>query len=96
MKVPHAPPGFASMYASVVAPTHAPEGIFQQVTEGYEARMSLTTMQSQYEAKANAERRRAVDLIVNKEKYAAWEAAKAEGGAKKEAKGDKKGGKKKK
>jgi len=57
--------------------------------------MVLTTTQSQHEAKGNAERKLAVDKMVNADKYAAWEEQKLNGPAKKADKGGK-GGKKKK
>lgn len=90
-----APPGFAKRFASVTGPPRMPEGIYQQVTEAFEPRMVLTTTQSQHEAKGNAERKLAVDKMVNADKYAAWEEQKLNGPAKKADKGGK-GGKKKK
>ena len=63
------------------------------MTEQFEPRFALTPSQQQYEAKANAERMLAVQMLVNKDKYDAFAAAKAGGGDKKK---DDKGGKKKK
>ena len=61
----------------------------------FEPRLYQTSNQQAFEAKANADRVRAVDMILNKAKYEAMAAAKeAKGGDKKG--GDKKGGKKKK
>ena len=73
---------------------HTSNGVYQSVaSEAFEPRMTMTNSQQQYEAKANAERMLAVQMMINKDKYDAMEAAKS-GDEKKEDKGGK--GKKKK
>ena len=62
----------------------------------FEPRLFQRSNQQAFEAKANADRVRAVDMILNKAKYEAMAAAKEAKGDKKGGKDDKKGGKKKK
>lgn len=71
------------------------DGVYASHLDPFEPRLMLTNSQQVFEAKANAARGRAVDMLLNKAKYDAMAAAKeAKGGDKKG--GDKKGGKKKK
>ena len=88
---PTAPPGYGMLLGEALRP---PDGVYTSVHEVFEPRMVLTTSQQQYEARVNAERKQAVDMMINKEKYEAMAAAKEAGG--KGGKGGDKGGKKKK
>ena len=79
-------------------PAPAPkDGVYASHLDPFEPRLMITNSQQVFEAKANAERGRAVDMLLNKAKYDAMAAAKEAKGGKGDKKGgDKKGGKKKK
>ena len=81
-----APPGYLT---SVVQ--RPPEGVYMAVNEVFEPRMVLTASQQQYEAKANAQRMQAVQMMLFKDKYLGGPPA-----GKDAKKKDDKGGKKKK
>ena len=79
-------------------PAPAPkDGVYASHLDPFEPRLMITNSQQVFEAKANAERGRAVDMLLNKAKYDAMAAAhEAKGGKGDKKGGDKKGGKKKK
>jgi hypothetical protein len=84
----------ASPIFSKGGPTSA-EALYSAISEPFEPRMVITSSQAKLEAQANADRVRAVDMLLNKDKYEAMAAAKDAKGDKGKG-GDKKGGKKKK
>ena len=94
-----APPGYEKMMDAAgmsygVREQRSLDGVFTQVTEVFEPRNMLAGSQQQQEARANAERSLAVQMIVNKEAYEAM--ANAGTGDAKGKKDEKKGGGKKK